>query len=193
MVCLADVTGSRNLSRLSLCNYAIIPFHMIELLQSVAFGLAVVFLFIGIIGTIVPLIPGVFIIWLTVLGYGLLTEFNSLSTGSIIWITLIALFTGTSDYWMSYIGAKKGGASKEALLYGAGGAILGTFLLPLLGTIIGYAAGIFYGEYKKHGDWETAKKAGLGGIAGWGIATAIQFVGGLLMCILFFVGYFTSG
>ncbi|KAA3657097.1 MAG: DUF456 domain-containing protein [Chloroflexi bacterium] len=165
---------------------------MIELLQSIAFALTVVFLFIGIIGTIVPLIPGVFIIWLAVIGYGLLTGFDTLSGGRIIWITLIALITGTADYWMSYLGAKKGGASKEALLYGAGGAILGTFILPLLGTIIGYAAGLLYGEYKKHGDWETAKKAGMGGIAGWGIATAIQFVGGLLMCMIFFIGYFSA-
>ena len=165
---------------------------MIEFLQSAAFGLTAVFLFIGIVGTIVPLIPGVLIIWLAILGHGILTGFNAISTGSLIWISLIALVTGTSDYWMSYLGAKKGGASKEALLYGAGGAILGTFLLPLLGTIVGYAAGLLYGEYRKHGDWETAKKAGMGGIAGWGIATAIQFVGGVLMCIFFFVNYFTA-
>ncbi|MCA9922229.1 MAG: DUF456 domain-containing protein [Anaerolineales bacterium] len=166
---------------------------MLELLQSFAFGLTVIFLIIGIIGTIVPLIPGIFIIWLAVLAHGLLTGFSFISTGSFLWISLIALVTGTSDIWMSYLGAKKGGASKEALLYGTGGAILGTFLLPLLGTIVGYAAGLLYGEYKKHGDWETAKKAGMGGIAGWGIATAVQFVGGILMNIIFFANYFTTG
>ena len=166
---------------------------MFEFLQSFAFGITIVFLTIGIIGTIVPLIPGVFIIWLAIFGHAILTGFEFISTGSLLWISLIALVTGTSDIWMSYLGAKKGGASKEALLYGTGGAILGTFLLPLLGTIVGYAAGLLYGEYKKHGDWETAKKAGLGGIAGWGIATAVQFIGGILMSSIFFVSYFTTG
>ena len=163
---------------------------MIELLRSLSFGLTVIFLIIGLIGTIVPLIPGVLIMWLTVFGYALLTGFETISFGSLFWITLIAIVTGTADYWMSFLGAKKMGASKEALLYGAGGAIVGTFLFPLVGTIIGYAAGLLYGEYRKYGDWEIAKKSGLGGIAGWGIATVIQFFGGLLIGIIFFVQYF---
>ncbi|MCP5101085.1 MAG: DUF456 domain-containing protein [Chloroflexi bacterium] len=163
---------------------------MIELLRSMSFGLTVVALLLGLAGTIVPLIPGVLIMWLTVFGHALLTEFEHISAGALFWITLIALVTGTADYWMSFLGAKKMGASKEALLYGAGGAIIGTFLFPLVGTIVGYAAGLLYGEYRKHGDWEIAKKSGLGGIAGWGIATAVQFVGGMLIGIIFFVQYF---
>ena len=165
---------------------------MFEFLSSISIGLTAVILFIGLIGTIIPIFPGVLMIWITVFGYGYLTNFETLSTGGLIWISLITLITGTADLWIPYLGAKTGGASKEGLLYGAGGAILGTFLLPLLGTIIGYVAGIFYGEYRKHGDWEAAKKAGIGGVAGWGIATAVQFIGGILICLSFFWQVFTN-
>lgn len=163
---------------------------MFEFVEPIALGLSLIFALIGLAGTIIPLLPGVLLIWLAVLGYGALTGFATLSGGSLLLISLIALVTGTSDYWMSYFGAKKGGASKEGLLYGVGGAIIGTIVLPLLGTIIGYAAGLLYGEYRKRGDWEAAKRAAFGGLAGWGIATAVQFIGGVLMLAIFIAQIF---
>jgi uncharacterized protein YqgC (DUF456 family) len=85
------------------------------------------------------------------------------------------------------VGAKVSGSSRRALVFGALGALAGTFLLPipLLGTIIGYAGGILLGEYHKHRDWDRAFRAGVGGVAGWGIATVLQLGGGLLILLIF--------
>lgn len=159
---------------------------MIEFLRTIALSLSVIFALIGLVGTIIPLLPGVLLVWLAVFGYWALTGFEALSDGSFVVISLIALVTGTADYWMAYLGAKTGGASREGLLWGIAGAVVGTILLPLLGTVIGYAAGVLYGEYQKWGDWDAAKKASIGGLAGWGIATAVQFIGGLFMLTIFF-------
>ena len=93
--------------------------------------------------------------------------------------------TGTSDLWLTLFGAKKGGASVKSMLIGTMGAIAGSFVFPLVGTIAGYIAGLLLGEYWQHGDWELAKKAGLGGLAGWGIATIIQFIGGIFIFVIF--------
>lgn len=158
---------------------------MLEFLQSIALGVTIIFIIIGLIGAIVPLLPGIFLVWLAIVGYWAITGFNALSTGSVAVITLIALAAGSADLWLTWVGSKKGGAGKEAVLYGIGGAILGTFLLPLLGTIIGYIAGLLYGEYRKHGDWDLALKAGMGGLAGWGVATAVQFISSLIITGIF--------
>ena len=159
---------------------------MIEFVNSIAFGATAVLIVIGIIGTIVPLLPGVFLIWFSVLLYSVITGFSDVTVASFVVITLITLVTGTSEYWMSLLGAKTGGASKRSLLYGIAGAIVGTFLLPVLGTVLGYAGGLLFAEYQKHGDWDTAVRASVGGLAGWGIATAVQFIGGLIMAAIFF-------
>ncbi len=160
-------------------------YYMDVLLQSLSFGLIIVLILLGLIGIIIPLLPGTFLIWLAVLLYVLGNGMEVIGWGSFIFITIIALGTGTSDWWMALLGAKTGGASGRSILFGIGGAIIGSFIFPLIGTIIGYAAGIIFSEYQKAGDWDAAIKASVGGLAGWGLATAVQLGGGILMLIIF--------
>ena len=155
------------------------------LVESITFGLIVAFIVLGIIGIIIPMIPGILLIWLAVLTYVWTNGMETIGWANFIIITLIALVTGTSDFWMSLMGAKRGGASGRSFLFGAVGAIIGSFIFPLLGTIIGYAVGILLGEYQKRGDWNQALKASMGGVAGWGVATAVQLGGGLLILGIF--------
>ncbi|MEM7112984.1 MAG: DUF456 domain-containing protein [Chloroflexota bacterium] len=149
------------------------------LLQSVTFGLVFTFMIIGIVGIIIPIIPGMILVWLSALVFVLFTGFNVLPLSAFVIITLIAAITGTAEFWLSAWGAKKGGASKRSLLWGIAGSLVGTFIFPLVGTIIGYAVGILLSEYQQQADWEAAFRASVGGVAGWGLATAVQLVGAL--------------
>ena len=142
-------------------------------------------LLLGLVGTVIPIIPGVLLMWLTVFIYSLADGFTAVSMPAFLVISVIAVITGTSDLWLTLFGAKKGGASVKSMLIGTAGAIAGSFIFPLVGTIVGYIAGLLLGEYWQHGDWELAKKAGLGGLAGWGVATIIQFIGGIFIFVIF--------
>jgi uncharacterized protein YqgC (DUF456 family) len=158
--------------------------------QALGFGLAVFFILLGLAGVIIPMIPGTLLIWLSVGAYALLERANDLAAIDPLTfavITVIALVTGTADLWLPLLGAKASGSSRRALVFGVVGALLGTFLIPipLLGTVIGYAAGVLLGEYHKHRDWDRAVRAGAGGLAGWGIATILQLGGGLLILLIF--------
>ncbi len=163
------------------------------LLHAFFFGLAVAFILIGIVGVIVPILPGILLIWLTVLAYAILEGFQSIDWITFTVITLIALGTGTADIWMSLFGSKTGGASFLSMVYGLVGAIIGVFALsivaPLVGSlfggILGYSAGVLLGEYQKQRDWNLAIRASVGGLAGWGVATVVQFSGGMLILAIF--------
>lgn len=161
-------------------------------MESITFGLVVGFIVLGLIGTVVPMIPGSLLIWVAVLIYVLVNGMASVGWLAFIIITLIVLVTGTADLWMPLLGAKKVGASTRAMVYGTIGAIIGTFFAPLLGTLIGYAGGILLGEYQVRGDWQEAFKASLGGLAGWGLATAVQLGGGILILIIFAISALTA-
>lgn len=157
-------------------------------LQSIIFGLAVVFLLIGLVGVLVPLLPGTLLLWLTVAVYAAVERLNgfaAIDPVTFAAITLIALVTGLSDIWLPMLGARVTGSSWRSLVYGAVGAIIGTFIVPLLGSIIGYVVGLLVGEYRRYGDWDRALRGAMGGAAGWGIATAIQLGGGLIILIIF--------
>lgn len=155
------------------------------LLQSLGFGLAVVFIIIGLIGSLIPVLPGSILVWLTILVYTILDGWDAITPLLFILITLISLITGTANIWLSLLGAKTGGASGQSLLLGILGSIIGLFVFSLIGSIIGYAMGIIIGEYRKHKDWNLALKASFGGLAGWGLSTAIEAGGSLIILILF--------
>ncbi|MCA9917042.1 MAG: DUF456 domain-containing protein [Anaerolineales bacterium] len=158
---------------------------MAQLFEAVSVGFVIFLLLLGLIGTLIPIIPGVLLMWVIVFLYALVDGFTAVSTFSFIVISLIALITGTSDIWLTLFGTKKGGASVKSMLIGTVGALVGSFVFPIVGTIAGYIGGLLLGEYWRHGDWEIAKKAGIGGLAGWGIATIIQFIGGIFIFVIF--------
>ncbi|MBL1131403.1 MAG: DUF456 domain-containing protein [Chloroflexi bacterium] len=140
---------------------------------------------LGMIGIIIPILPGVFLIWGGVAVYVWQTGFEVITAPHFVFISVMVLIAGTSDVWLPYLGAKKSGAAKRSYLLSMVGAIIGSFLLPVIGTIIGFVLGLFLGEYWKHQNANTAVQVSWGGLKGYGIATLIQFVVGVIIIALF--------
>ena len=165
-------------------------------LQSISFGVVVALIVVGMIGTVIPAIPGTLIVWLSILLYAWADGFVALGWGTFVFITLIALVTGTADFWLPLLGAKSTGASRKAMILGPAGALLGALLGSLIvigtlpGALIGYALGLFLGQYWETPDWQQATKATLGGLAGYGLSAIIQFGGGLIILIIFLIAIF---
>jgi len=155
------------------------------LAQSIGISLAIVFILIGIIGAFVPVLPGSLLVWFTILIYAIVEGWDAITPLVFIIITVIAAITGSANIWLSLLGAKTGGASGQSLVFGIIGSLIGLVVFSLIGSIIGYALGIILGEYRKHKDWNLALKASFGGLAGWGLSTAIQAGGSILILILF--------
>jgi len=154
-------------------------------MESIGFGVIIFFMLVGLIGAFIPLMPGPLLVWLAALVYVVATKFTIVGPVSFAVITVIALIAASADLWMSLLGAKSLGASGRSIIWGMGGALLGFLILNLLGALIGYGLGILYHEYRRHNDWNAAVKASLGGLAGWGLSTAVQAGGALLIIIIF--------
>lgn len=154
---------------------------------SIGVALVIIAFIIGLFGTFLPILPGVMIIWFASLFYAwVLVGFSHFSPWIFVLITFIAVVAGTSDIWLSALGAKTTGASWRTLLVGLIGAIAGTFLIPipLIGTIAGYAAGLILAEYVRLNEWRPAVKAAFGGVVGWGVSSAVELAGGVLIILL---------
>ncbi len=160
----------------------------LDLLQGLAFGLACFFILLGIVGTIIPILPGMLLVWVTVLVYTLAERANgyaAIDPTTFVVITIIALVTGLADLWLPLLGARISRTSKRAMALGLIGGIIGTFITPLIGTLIGYALGILIGEFHKVRDLRLALRASVNGLAHWGIGTAIQLGGSIVIFIIF--------
>ena len=150
-------------------------------------GLVILAFLVGLFGVFLPIIPGLIIIWLGALFYAaVVVGFAVFSPWVFVLITLIALVTGTANIWLAALGAKTTGASWRTLVVGFIGAIAGTFLIPIpfLGTILGYAGGLILAEYVRLNQWRPALKAAFGGVVGWGVSTAVELIGAVMMILL---------
>lgn len=160
---------------------------MDNIFYSINTGIVILAFVVGLLGAILPVIPGLTVIWLGALYYAaIIVGFDTFSPWIFVLLTIVGLVAGTSNIWLAALGAKTTGASWRTLIVGFIGAILGTFFLPipLVGTIVGYAAGLVLSEYVRLGELRPALKSAFGGVVGWGVSTAFEFAGGLAMILL---------
>lgn len=154
--------------------------------QSLGFGIAILFILIGLLGTILPILPGSLLIAITIIGYSFFNSWQSPTVLELLLMMGILLIAGTSSWWLPAMGAKSaGGAPKRAILYGTVGGIVGMFFGLFIGTIVGYALGVLLGCYQKYRDFNRALKASLGSVAGQGAAALVELGAGILVLILF--------
>ena len=129
---------------------------------------AIVVMALGLIGTVIPVLPGTTIILLGAVVHWVVVGPNrSLGWSALIAMLLLTLLTYAIDAAAGYLGAKRFGATKWGLIGATGGALIGLFF-GLFGLFVGPVVGAIAGELI------GGKEAIKAGRAGWG-----TFVGGL--------------
>jgi len=156
------------------------------------FWLTVVAMAVGLIGVILPVIPGVGFIWLTVLAYALAERFATIDPLTFVILTVLAAAGVSADLWMSQLGASVGGASAWSAVAGIVGGVVGAMVGAVFfgvgavpGAILGALAAVVALEWHRRKDWNEAFKAGGGWLIGCTLSGGIQFVIALLMIVIF--------
>lgn len=157
-----------------------------------AFWLALVGMIIGIVGILLPIVPGVGFVWLVILIYALAEGFATIDPWIMVVLTLLGAAGVTSDLWVSQVGGKVGGASWKSLVVGAVFGVIGFVIGLVLGGVgaipmgmIGMLLGILVAEYVYQKDWRKAARAGTGWLVGCLFSTVIQLIIALAMILLF--------
>lgn len=140
-----------------------------ELLALIILAISIIIGFIAIFFTTF----GTLIIMIGSLIYAVMTEFSILTIKHLVFLFTLYLFGEVLEYVLIIIGAKKFGASNQAvvgaLIGGIIGAILGAGILGvglILGTFLGIFLGAFIVEWSIHKDTIRSLKAGTGGVLG---------------------------
>jgi uncharacterized protein YqgC (DUF456 family) len=136
-------------------------------------------------------LPGLWVMVLGILGYGWLTGFRSMGTGTVVLILALALAGEVIEGWLGFRLAKRYGGSSRAgwgaLVGGLVGAIVGV-PVPVIGSVIGGFVGAFLGaalfEYSKARHSEGAVRAGYGAVLGRAAAAAAKIAIGVVIAVL---------
>jgi hypothetical protein len=140
--------------------------------------LGIIFMIIGIIGCLVPVLPGPPLSFLGLISLHL-SRFGHFTTPILITLGVITIVVTIMDYIVPVWGTKKFGGSKYGTKGATIGLIIGFFLGPL-GIILGPLIGAFVGEMIFKDDLSYAFKAGFGSLLGFltgiGLKLAASFV-----------------
>ena len=150
----------------------------------VLWAVAVLLVGAGVVGIVLPALPGTILIFAGLLVAAWADDFMRVGPLMLVVIAIIGVATYGVDFVATALGAKHLGASKRAMA----GAALGTFLgffLGLPGIIIGPFLGAIAGELTVHRDWKRVGKAGMAAWIGFVVGTAVKVALAFLMIGLF--------
>lgn len=151
--------------------------------------LVLVFVTLGLAGTVLPMLPGVPLVFAGLWLAAWIDNYTRVGVGPLV---VLGILTGVSlliDLLASALGVKRIGASPRAV----GGAALGTLIgltMGLPGLILGPFVGALLGEFSVHGRWQQATKVGFAAWIGLVLGTLAKLALAFAMIGLFIAAYF---
>ena len=146
-----------------------------------------VLVILGIIGSIVPAMPGPFLSFVGLLLLFFAGGREAVSVGALILFGSLMVILSIIDYAAPILGAKFFGASRKGIWGAIIGGFLGIVFFPPLGIFLGALLGAVIGEMSTGKQLSEATRAGIGVIVGSVSVIILQTIFALAAAIYFFV------
>lgn len=169
---------------------------------------------VGLLGSVLPALPGVPLIFLSALVYSYFTDFEFVGALVLVVLFVFAALALVADFIGTAYGARRFGASNWGTAGGAIGGLIGALagalffgVGALFGLILGSIGGVFLGEYLRRrrqgtsspdtepprvqparsdqGDWRRTGRAAGGVLVGYLISAVAQGILGLMSGVVF--------
>ncbi|PKO26428.1 MAG: DUF456 domain-containing protein [Betaproteobacteria bacterium HGW-Betaproteobacteria-9] len=114
----------------------------------------------GLAGTVLPVLPGTVLVWAGIVLGAWIDDFQRVGTTTLVVVTVLAALAWMLDYVAGLLGARKAGASRQALLGAAIGTVVGLFM-GVVGVLFMPLVGAALGEYLAQKDQHRAVRVGV--------------------------------
>jgi len=149
-----------------------------------AFALIALLLVAGLIGSVVPALPGTALIVAAAFVHAFVTGFVPMGVGRLLVLVGLSVAGETLDYVAGALGARKFGGSRWAVAGAWVGGIVG-FFFGLPGLVLGPVIGAAAAELWRQRAVEQSVKVGLGTLLGILAGIAAKFTVAVMMLALF--------
>ena len=141
---------------------------------------------VGVVGIVVPVLPGSALIFLAVLAWTLLDR--SATTWSVLaLVTALLLAGGVVKYAVPGRRLRDRGVPPRSLLAGAVLGVVGFFVVPVVGLPLGFLLGVYLSELQRVGR-ERAWPATRAAVGAAGLSLLIELAAGLLAATTWLLG-----
>jgi len=136
---------------------------------------------VGIVGVVVPILPGLLLCWASVLVWALFTD-----AGWGRWVVL-----GVATLWTA-LGIvikyawpgrrlKSAGIPTSTLLAGVGLGLVGMFVVPVVGLVLGFVLGVWLAEAGRLGGLQAAWPSTRAALLGAGLSVLVELTAAMLV------------
>lgn len=147
--------------------------------------LGVILTIAGLVGCILPLIPGPPLVYAAVMIAQYTHDKPFTTQFMVVWLILVFLVV-LLDYYVPIWGTRKFGGSKGGVWGSTTGLIIGLFFFPPFGIIVGPFIGAVIGELLNGKDMQKALRSGLGSFLGFITGTIMKLAVSLFLGFHFF-------
>ena len=162
------------------------------------YPLSYVLILLGLIGAVVPILPGSLLIWLGAYAWANANGFHAFGWPTLVVLGILMVITWVTDGLLTILITRKAGGSRWAIVGEIIGGVLGGLLLtapfPIVGTILGGIAGSIIGilvvELLAQRNLRVAFKAAIYYIFSYLASAALKLFLCLVMIAIFLVRAF---
>jgi uncharacterized protein len=138
---------------------------------------------IGLVGVIVPVLPGLLLIAAAAVVWAIAE--GSATAWAVVVLMLAVLGLGTFlKYQVPGRALKQQQVSRRTWALVAVGGVVGFFVVPVIGAVVGVVAGCYVGEWLRHrthgAAWASTRRV----LAGVGKGMAIEFAAGVVAIVV---------
>ena len=146
--------------------------------QSALFVIAIILMVIGLLVSLIPIVPGSVLLWAIAVVTAFADHFQRVPVVSVIAITGLMILGSTTEYWMPLLGIRARGGSCWTSLGAMIGSILGSVFIPIpiLGTLIGYVLGALLADLARFREVRRAFQTGQSALKTYILSYVVQIL-----------------
>jgi uncharacterized protein YqgC (DUF456 family) len=147
---------------------------------------------IGLVGVLVPLLPGTLLVYAAIAVWAVLEQ-NTAEQNTVAWVVLgmvtaILAATMAIKYLWPVKRMRAADVSPATLAAGAVAGVIGFFVIPVLGLLVGFVLGVYLAELVHRRDQRRAWASTVHAVKGAALSVGVELAGGLLATAAWVVG-----
>lgn len=147
---------------------------------------------VGLVGVVVPVLPGLLLSFLAVVAWALLDGGGWIRWLTVVLVGLVALGGYVLGTVLPSRHTSQAGVPDWVVLAGAVGMVVGFFVIPVVGIVVGGVLGVWLAELARTRDPGSAWRVTVATLKGFGIGAAVQFAAGVAMIAVWLAGVLVS-
>jgi uncharacterized protein len=151
-----------------------------------------ILIFLGLVGSVIPLLPGPVFIWVGIFVWALGDGFIRIGWPMLLLLGVLTLIAWGGDLALTTLSSRRAGTSWRSILVSILGGMAGAVLLsiiPVIGTLagalLGSLAALWYMEFQAKGDREAATRSVRAYIGGFLLSIVLELSIALIMVAIF--------